>query len=182
MALSHPAAQPPLTSSSASASRKSQRWSSSQPYGSTTRRAVNPAVRAGASSDVGNGWSRSSPASRASSSSSVETMPRAAARLAADRETLEVPGDVLAEVGHAAVAPPSARPTARRAGAGCRRPHGDAGGRRRHPVEGRREFGEQPWSALAAAPDDHAVTAGLAPSCAARRPPRRCRRCPAPGC
>ena len=158
--------------------------SSSQPSGSDTSRPPVVRPRGRPSTDSGNGCVGIELAEQVVQFGEARHLGQrtSAARLA-DGEALEIPGHVLAEVGHARACSPTQSAsssawrriiaaTAPRVGTD---PLGATG-------EGRGEIGEQPRPAEAAAADDDAGAAGLARPSAARRRPPRCRRCRAPGC
>ena len=86
------------------------------------------------------------------------------AQLAADREALQVPGDVLAEVGARLRASPPHHSTSSSAWRRMIAATSPRVGRTRLGPAGERggQVGEQPGPAEAAAADDHAVAAGLA--------------------
>ena len=131
---------------------------------------------------TGNGTSGSSRASRSSSSANEQTMPERAAQLAADREALEVPGHVLAQVGAARALvgqrgqqlgmPAHDPPRPRRGSAAA---WAIAGRRRRPPGRGTARAGR---GSRGRRPRRRPRSGR--PSAARRRPPR-CRRCRAPG-
>ena len=106
----------------------------------------------------------------------------APADLAAHGVALQVPAHVLADVADRHRLGPATRPAARRWRASTRVTSA-SGGASGTGAAGERpgQVAEQPRPAQAAPADDHAVAAGLVRSCAGRRRPPRCRRCPAPG-
>ena len=152
---------PPEYSNSAPNGTDGSSGSSSQRSGSTTRPG-DPCRPRGPSASAGNSCSWSRVASSSSSSSRLSTSPSLRRVSEPDRETLEVPGDVLADVADALV---RAHVVAQQFGVAAQR-HGDlarasGGVGRRAAGERGREVAEQPRPAQAAAPDDDAVASGL---------------------
>ena len=111
--------QPPeMPSSAPTRSRSRPEVSSSQPSGSATLLRGAPCrPRGDPSSVVGKGLVRIEPIQQFVELGERGDHGQGAPQLAADRESLEVPGHVLAEVGAPVRARPTGRPAARRAGA-----------------------------------------------------------------